>query len=104
MNIYDIRKAGREFCQTEGSDHYKTEGKAEPIDLIIALGHGEGFCIGSIIKYAARFKQTQNLSDLRKVSDYAHIMTGCKLVDAHELKAKIPEDVQAEMKRRGLCL
>ena len=79
MSIYDIRKAGREYCQTEGSEHYKTEDKVEPIDLIIALGYGEGFCMGSIIKYAARFKRTQNLQDLRKVSDYAHIMCGCNL-------------------------
>jgi len=79
MSIYNIRKAGREYCQTEGSEHYKTEDKVEPIDLIIALGYGEGFCMGSIIKYAARFKRTQNLSDLRKVSDYAHIVCGCNL-------------------------
>ena len=78
-DIYSIRKAGREFCQTEGSEHYKTKGKVEPIELIIALGHGEGFCIGSIIKYAARFKETQNLKDLRKISDYAHILAGVKL-------------------------
>ena len=79
MSIYDIRKAGREYCQTEGSEHYKTEDKVEPIDLIIALGHGEGFCIGSIIKYAARFKRTQNLDDLKKASDYSQILVGCKL-------------------------
>ena len=79
MNIYEIRQAGKDYCQTEGSEHYKTENKVEPIELIIALGHGEGFCIGSIIKYAARFKRTQNLDDLKKVSDYSHILCGIKL-------------------------
>jgi len=81
-NIYEIRKEGKEFCQTEGSEHYKGIEKIEPIDLIIALGYGEGFCMGGIIKYAARFKQTQNLKDLRKISDYAHILTGVKLGEA----------------------
>jgi len=82
MSIYDIRKAGREYCQTEGSEHYKTEDKVEPIDLIIALGYGEGFCMGSIIKYAARFKRTQNLDDLKKASDYSQILCGVKLVES----------------------
>lgn len=90
-DIYAIRKAGKEFCQTEGSDHYKCDTEAvEPIDLIIALGYGGGFCAGSIIKYAARFKKTQNLDDLKKVSDYAHILCGIKLQD--EAKMKIDRD------------
>lgn len=78
MNIYEIRKAGREYCQTEGSEHYKAD-KLEPIDLIIAKGMAEDFCLSNIIKYAARFKQTQNLDDLKKVSDYSHILCGAKL-------------------------
>lgn len=78
--IYEIRKAGREYCQTEGSEHYKAVDKlVEPIDLIIAKGLAEDFCLANIIKYASRFKQTQNLQDLRKVSDYAHILCGVKL-------------------------
>jgi len=87
MSVYDTRKAGREYCQTEGSEHYKTEDKVEPIDLIIALGHGEGFCIGSIIKYAARFKRTQNLDDLKKASDYSQILCGVKLGELHGAEA-----------------
>jgi sugar/nucleoside kinase (ribokinase family) len=78
MNIYEIRKAGKEYCETQGSEHYHTE-DVEPIDLIISLGYGEGFCAGSIIKYASRFKKTQKLDDLKKVADYAHILCGMKL-------------------------
>jgi len=84
MNIYEIRKMGREFCQTEGSEHYKTVDKLEPIDLIIAKGLIEDFCLANIIKYASRFKATQNLDDLKKVSDYSHILCGCKIKQGNE--------------------
>lgn len=74
-NIYEIRKLGRNYCQTEGSDHYK-EGGVEPLDLMIAKGIIEDFCIGNIVKYAIRFKVTRNPVELRKISDYAHILAG----------------------------
>ena len=96
MSIYDIRKAGREYCQTEGSEHYKTEDKVEPIDLIIALGYGEGFCMGSIIKYAARFKRTQNLDDLKKASDYSQILAGIKL------EAK-KQEIKTHTREKPIC-
>ena len=96
MNIYDIRKAGREFCQTEGSEHYKAVDKLEPIDLIIAKGFIEDFCLANIIKYASRFKQTQKLEDLRKISDYANILCGVKLSESYGIAA--PE------KQRPRCL
>jgi len=105
-SIYEIRKAGREYCQTEGSEHYKTEGEVEPIDLIIALGYGEGFCMGSIIKYASRFKRTQNLDDLRKVSDYSHIMCGIGLKEKKSLiigKNVKPEGIGRVQCNNGYC-
>ena len=94
MNIYEIRKAGREYCQTEGSEHYKAVDKLEPIDLIIAKGLAEDFCLANIIKYASRFKQTQNLEDLKKVSDYSHILCGVKLDESHEIEAPDPQRVK----------
>jgi len=78
-SIYKIREAGREYCQTEGSQHYKSSNVIEPMDLIIAKGLAEDFCLANIIKYASRFKKTQNLEDLRKISDYSHILCGYKL-------------------------
>jgi len=95
MNIYEIRKAGRDYCQTEGSEHYKSGTEVEPIDLIISLGSGEGFCIASIIKYASRFGKTQNLKDLRKISDYAHILAGIKLGEIKEEPVPIDEKIQS---------
>lgn len=87
-NIYEIRKAGREYCQTEGSEHYKAVDKLEPIDLIIAKGLAEDFCLANIIKYASRFKQTQKLEDLRKISDYSQILVGVKLQDERKEEFK----------------
>lgn len=79
MNVYEARHAGREYCNdTEGSDHYKNGG-IEPMDLFIAKGTHEDFCIDNIVKYAMRFKVTRNCKDLRKVSDYAHILCGVEL-------------------------
>lgn len=79
MNVYELRKLGRDYCNnTEGSDHYK-EGGVEPIALYVAKDIAEGFFLGNIIKYAVRFKKTRNLEDLKKVSDYAHLMAGLEI-------------------------
>lgn len=85
MNIYEIRESGKEYCQTEGSEHYRgVHNEIEPISLIIAKGLAEDFCLANIIKYAARFKQTQSLGDLKKISDYSHILCGVKLNERRE--------------------
>ena len=54
--------------------HYAKEPK-QATELIIENGHGEGFCIGNIIKYAQRYgkKEGHNKADLMKVIHYAII-------------------------------
>ena len=79
-SAYDARTIGRDYCQTEGSDHYKKEGGIEPLDLMLNNGLVEDFCIGNMVKYAIRFKKTRNLEDLKKVSDYAHILCGNEIL------------------------
>lgn len=94
MNVYKARHAGREYCcSTEGSDHYK-EGGLEPLDLMIAKGIVEDFCIGNISKYAFRFKKTRNLEDLKKVSDYAHILCGVELGKVDKPEPEKPVTVE----------
>lgn len=83
--VYEVRAIGRDYCQTEGSDHYKGKDIIEPIELMISQDMSEHFCLGSIIKYATRFKRTRNLGDLKKVSDYAHILTGVELIKRKEM-------------------
>lgn len=96
MNVYEARHKGRDFCnKTEGSDHYK-EGGIEPLDLMIAKGIVEDFCIGNMSKYAFRFKKTRNLEDLKKVSDYAHILCGVELNKQETEEANIGKSYAIE--------
>lgn len=83
IDVYELRQVGREYCQTEGSEHYKSR-TIEPIDYLYANNLLEDFAIGNIIKYATRFKHTRNPADLKKVSDYAHILCGTELIKKAE--------------------
>ena len=84
LNVYQARHKGRALCNTtEGEDHYK-EGGVEPMDLFIAKGTAEDFCVSNMAKYAMRFKITRSLKDLRKVSDYAQILCGIELDKAEQ--------------------
>jgi hypothetical protein len=55
--------------------HYATD-KYQATDVIIDSGHGEGFCIGNIMKYAKRYgkKEGKERKDLFKILHYALIM------------------------------
>ena len=55
--------------------HYSTD-KYQATDVIIDSGHGEGFCIGNIMKYAKRYgnKGGKNKKDLLKILHYGIIM------------------------------
>ena len=47
--------------------------------MIVDSGHGEGFCIGNIMKYAMRYgkKDGKNPEDLLKIIHYAMIAMYC---------------------------
>lgn len=86
MTVYEARHAGRKFCcDTEGSEHYKSS-EIEPMDLFISKGTHEDFCLDSIVKYAIRYKTTRNLADLKKISDYSHILSGVELLKQGQKK------------------
>lgn len=55
------------------TEHYA--GRYQATDMIIDAGHGEGFTIGSIMKYAKRYgkKNGKNRKDLMKIIHYAII-------------------------------
>ena len=54
--------------------HY-AQGKYQATDMILDTGHGEGFCMGNILKYAMRYgkKNGKNRDDLYKIIHYAII-------------------------------
>jgi len=96
MSIDDVRKLGREYCQTEGSAHYVKIRETKGIDAIeIAMANGifEDFAITNMVKYALRFKHTRNLEDLKKVSDYSHILAGVELEKVQPKLEIIPDEM-----------
>ena len=77
-SIYAIRKLGRDYCQTEGSTHYKTS-VIEPAEYAMANDTFEDWAITNVVKYITRFKITRNKDDLKKVADFAHLLCGVEI-------------------------
>ena len=65
-------------------EHYASD-KYQATDVIIDSGHGVGFCMGNIIKYAKRYgnKDGHNRKDLLKILHYGIIM-----LDIHDDRDK----------------
>ena len=62
------------YIDSTYDEHY-SKNKFQATEFIIDGGHGEGFCIGNILKYAQRYgkKGDKNRSDLLKVVHYGII-------------------------------
>ena len=77
VNIYNEDKYLKEL-QDYILDTYKqhySKSKFQSTQFILDSGHGEGFCIGNIMKYAQRFgnKNGKNRKDLLKILHYTMI-------------------------------
>jgi len=64
-----------QYIDSTYTAHYSTN-KYQATDMIIDAGHGEGFCMGNIMKYAKRYgrKDGKNRADLMKILHYGIIM------------------------------
>ena len=64
----------QEYIDTTYEEHY-AQNKYQATDVIIDAGHGLGFCIGNIFKYAKRYglKSGYSRSDLLKILHYTII-------------------------------
>jgi membrane-anchored protein YejM (alkaline phosphatase superfamily) len=64
----------KEYIDSTYDEHY-SKNKFQATEFIIDGGHGEGFCIGNIMKYAQRYgkKDGYNKRDLQKVLHYGII-------------------------------
>lgn len=64
----------KEYIDATYSEHYSLN-KFQATEFIIDAGHGDGFCIGNVMKYAQRYgkKDGYNRKDLLKVLHYALI-------------------------------
>tara|TARA_B100000287_G_scaffold233633_1_gene219985 strand:+ start:14760 stop:15128 length:369 start_codon:yes stop_codon:yes gene_type:complete len=71
------------------NSHYSKE-KFQATEFIIDAGHGDGFCIGNILKYAQRYGKKGTHADARKdlmkILHYAVIQ-----MDIHDKKIKSDE-------------
>jgi Protein of unknwon function (DUF3310) len=63
------------YIERTYSEHYSQD-RIQATEFIIDAGHGEGFTIGNVIKYAQRYgkKEGKNRKDLLKVIHYAIMM------------------------------
>ena len=61
-----------EYIDKTYSGHY-SQNRFQATEFIIDAGHGDGFCIGNIIKYAQRYgkKNGKNKADLMKIIHYS---------------------------------
>ena len=54
-----------EYVDRTYDQHYATD-KYQATDIIIDSGHGTGFCLGNVIKYAKRYGNKGTPADARK--------------------------------------
>jgi len=70
-----LLKELEDYINNTYSEHYSQD-KFQATEFIIDSGHGEGFTLGNVIKYAQRYgkKNGRNRKDLLKVIHYAMMM------------------------------
>ena len=72
FNEGELCKELSSYIDSTYDEHYARD-KFQATEFIMDGGHGEGFCIGNILKYAQRYgkKDGYNRKDLMKVLHYA---------------------------------
>lgn len=62
----------QDYIDNTYGEHY-SQNKFQATEFIMDSGHGVGFCVGNIMKYAQRYgkKEGYNRKDLLKVLHYA---------------------------------
>ena len=72
----------RNYIISTYTQHY-SKNKIQTTEFIFDSGHGEGFCMGNIIKYAQRYgkKDGKNPKDLLKILHYAIKLLGSEHYD-----------------------
>lgn len=75
FNEKQILEQLKKYIDSTYAEHYATD-KIQATEFIIDAGHGVGFCVGNVIKYAKRYgkKEGYNRKDILKVLHYAIIL------------------------------
>ena len=89
-NEGDLIDELKKYIDQTYSEHYSKD-KFQATEFIIDSGHGEGFCIGNIMKYAQRYgkKGGYNRQDLLKVLHY-----GIIAIHNHDLKRGNDDEIK----------
>lgn len=63
----------KRYIDSTYNSHYVGPDNVQAFELIVSAGHGMGFTIGDIIKYASRYgkKDGRNRADLLKILHYS---------------------------------
>ena len=80
----------KKYIDQTYSEHYSKD-KFQATEFIIDSGHGEGFCIGNIMKYAQRYGKKNGFcrNDLLKVLHY-----GIIAIHNHDLKRGNDDEIK----------
>ena len=79
-------------------DQHYSRNKFQATEFIIDSGHGEGFCIGNIMKYAQRYgkKNGHNRDDILKILHYAIILLHDHDVRQEQKLVDLVNEIQSE--------
>ena len=68
----DILNEVMDYIDKTYRSHYANGVKKQATEIIIDQGHGTGFCMGNILKYAQRYgkKEGHNKNDLMKFRNF----------------------------------
>jgi len=71
-NESELLKEFKQYIDNTYSEHYSMN-KFQATEFIIDSGHGEGFTVGNVLKYAQRYgkKGGKNRQDIMKVLHYS---------------------------------
>jgi len=71
----EILEELKEYIDATYGEHY-SRNRFQATEFIIDSGHGEGFCVGNMMKYSQRYgkKDGKNRKDILKVIHYAIIL------------------------------
>ena len=77
----------QKYIDSTYDSHYSKD-KFQATEFIIDGGHGTGFCIGNVLKYASRYgkKDGANRTDLMKIMHYTLLA-----INEHDLKESTDE-------------
>ena len=82
-----LLKELKEYIDKTYGEHYSQD-KFQTTEFIIDAGHGVGFTVGNIIKYAQRYgkKAGRNRQDILKVLHYAMMLLYVHDIETKEIK------------------